>query len=52
MQVDLPVRERLLLDERMLPTGERETTSVAPGALGDRTFDDASWRLLPANGSR
>jgi aldose 1-epimerase len=40
-EVEIPVRERLLLDERMLPTGEREATSVAGGPLRDRTFDDA-----------
>lgn len=40
-QVELPVSERLVLDERMLPTGEREATSLASGRLGSRTFDDA-----------
>ena len=40
-QVELPVRERLPLDERMLPTGAREPVEVASGALGTRTFDDA-----------
>ena len=40
-EVEIPVRERLLLDERMLPTGEREAVSVASGPLGSRTFDDA-----------
>lgn len=40
-EVELPVTERLLLDERMLPTGERETASVATGPLRSRTFDDA-----------
>lgn len=40
-EVELPVTERLALDERMLPTGEREATSVAGGPLGSRTFDDA-----------
>lgn len=40
-EVEIPVRERLLLDERMLPTGDREATSVAGGPLGPRTFDDA-----------
>ena len=41
-----PVRERLELDERMLPTGRRETAEVAGGRLGSRTFDDAF--LAPA----
>jgi aldose 1-epimerase len=39
-QVAIPVRERLVLDERMLPTGEREATTVESGPLGSRTFDD------------
>ena len=40
-QVEIPVRDRLALDGRMLPTGEREPTRVAGGRLGTRTFDDA-----------
>jgi aldose 1-epimerase len=40
-EVEIPVRERLLLDERMLPTGEREEIAISPGRLGSRTFDDA-----------
>jgi aldose 1-epimerase len=40
-EVELPVSQRLVLDERMLPTGEREATSVASGPLGSRAFDDA-----------
>ncbi len=39
-EVEVPVRERLLLDERMLPTGEREAAEVEAGPLGSRTFDD------------
>jgi galactose mutarotase-like enzyme len=39
--VDIPVLERLVLDSRMLPTGERENVWVPPGPLGSRTFDDA-----------
>jgi aldose 1-epimerase len=38
--IEAPVRERLALDGRMLPTGEREPVSVESGPLGDRTFDD------------
>jgi galactose mutarotase-like enzyme len=38
--VELPVRERLVTDERQIPTGETESVEVAPGPLGDRTFDD------------
>lgn len=40
-EVEIPVGERLLLDERMLPTGEREPVRIEPGRLGERTFDDA-----------
>jgi aldose 1-epimerase len=40
-EIELPVRERLRLDERMLPTGQRETIKVSSGPLGSRTFDDA-----------
>lgn len=39
--VELPVREQLVLDEQMLPTGARTPVTVPAGALGDRTFDDA-----------
>ena len=39
--VEIPVEERLGLDRRMLPTGERLAVQVAAGALGSRTFDDA-----------
>jgi galactose mutarotase-like enzyme len=40
-EIEIPVRERLLLDERMLPTGEQEAVEVSSGSLGSRTFDDA-----------
>jgi aldose 1-epimerase len=40
-QVEIPVAQQALIDERMLPTGE--TVEIAPGeldgALGERTFD-------------
>jgi aldose 1-epimerase len=49
-EIEIPVRERLLLDERMLPTGDREDVSVARGPLGSRTFDDAY--VSPAGGER
>ena len=39
--VEIPVRERLELDDRMLPTGGREQVQVEAGPLGSRTFDDA-----------
>jgi aldose 1-epimerase len=38
--VELPVRSRLLTDDRQIPTGEREPVRIEPGPLGDRTFDD------------
>jgi aldose 1-epimerase len=46
--LEAPVRERLLLDERMLPTGAREPAAIATGPLGDRTLDDAF--LAPPGG--
>jgi aldose 1-epimerase len=39
-EVTIPVRERLKLDRRMLPTGERDPVEVESGPLGTRTFDD------------
>jgi galactose mutarotase-like enzyme len=39
--LEAPVRRRLVLDERGLPTGERVPAEIPPGPLGDRTFDDA-----------
>ena len=38
--VEIPVTERLLLDDEMLPTGETAPVQVRPGPLGTRTFDD------------
>ncbi len=39
--LEAPVRTRLLLDRRQLPTGEREPVTIEPGPLGARTYDDA-----------
>jgi galactose mutarotase-like enzyme len=39
--VELPVTSRMVLDDRMLPTGRSEPVRIAPAPLGDRTFDDA-----------
>jgi galactose mutarotase-like enzyme len=39
--LELPVRSRMQLDERMLPTGRSEPVTIPPGPLGARTFDDA-----------
>ena len=38
--LDIPVDERLLLDDSMIPTGETETPSFRQGALEDRSLDD------------
>jgi galactose mutarotase-like enzyme len=38
--IDLPVEEKLLTDEQMIPTGEIVVDPVLPGPLGDRVFDD------------
>ena len=38
--VALPVGDRLLLDERLVPTGERAPAGDLDGPLGERTFDD------------
>jgi galactose mutarotase-like enzyme len=46
--LEAPVAERLPLDERMLPTGEREPVGIETGPLGERLFDDAY--LAPAAG--
>src|SRR5262245_60990998 len=40
-EIEVPAAERLLLDARGLPTGERRPADVAPGPLGERGFDDA-----------
>jgi galactose mutarotase-like enzyme len=40
-EIAAPVREHLLLDERLVPTGEREPAGDLDGPLGARTFDDA-----------
>ena len=40
-EIEVPVRERVVLDGRGLPTGERRSGGVAAGRLGARTFDDA-----------
>jgi galactose mutarotase-like enzyme len=53
--VEMPVRQRLLLDERMIPTGGREPVTIAPSLLGDRAYDDAYLapdRFVLAGGGR
>jgi aldose 1-epimerase len=39
-QIEVPVGERLVLDEQMIPTGAREPVTGLDGPLGERTFDD------------
>ena len=40
-QVELPVTSRLLLDERMIPTGLSEPVDCPSFELGERSWDDA-----------
>jgi aldose 1-epimerase len=44
--LELPARERLVLDERGIPTGGREPAPPFAEAIGERTFDDGF--ALPA----
>jgi galactose mutarotase-like enzyme len=46
-EIEAPVREQLLLDERMLPTGERRPVAIDSGPLGARTFDDLYGGVEP-----
>ncbi|MBS1843765.1 MAG: aldose 1-epimerase [Actinobacteria bacterium] len=39
--LEAPVAERIVLDDRGLPTGEREPASIETAPLADRTYDDA-----------
>jgi galactose mutarotase-like enzyme len=39
--LEAPVGERIVLDDRGLPTAAREPTAIERGPLGDRTYDDA-----------
>ena len=38
--VEVPLTQRLVLDERMIPTGATEEVEPFAGPLGERTFDD------------
>jgi galactose mutarotase-like enzyme len=40
-RIELPARTRLILDDRMLPTGDSESANEPLQALGERSFDDA-----------
>jgi galactose mutarotase-like enzyme len=44
-EIELPVRRRLELDERMIPTGRSEPVHYPRAPLGDRTFDDGYDRV-------
>lgn len=46
--MEAPVRERLPLDQRQLPTGAREPVAIEPAPLGARELDDAF--LAPPEG--
>jgi aldose 1-epimerase len=47
--LEAPVHERLVLDDRGLPTGARKPAAIEPGPLGARTWDDAF--RAPASGA-
>ncbi|MCW3066583.1 MAG: Aldose 1-epimerase, partial [Solirubrobacterales bacterium] len=44
-RVYLPVLRRMVLDERMIPTGSGEDVAPFDGPIGDRAWDDAFDRL-------
>ena len=46
-EIELPVRRRMRLDGRNLPTGESEAVDIPSGALGRRTYDDLFVELPP-----
>jgi aldose 1-epimerase len=46
-EVRLPVRRRVVLDERSLPTGAVEDVEPYAGPIGRRTWDDGFDRLVP-----
>ncbi len=43
--VTMPVRKQALLDERGIPSGREEPADIAPGPLGERTYDDLYTEL-------
>ena len=45
--LDIPVRTRLVLDDRLIPTGEREPVRIESAPLAGRHFDDAYTDLGP-----
>jgi aldose 1-epimerase len=46
-EIALPVKRRLVLDERMIPTGETQPVSFPRESLGERSFDDGFAELVP-----
>jgi aldose 1-epimerase len=46
-EIELPVRARLVLDDRMIPTGATEPVVYPREPLGDRAFDDAFTDVEP-----
>jgi aldose 1-epimerase len=44
-EVAFPVRRRLVLDGRLIPTGDAEPVSPLSGPIGDRTWDDGFDRF-------
>jgi aldose 1-epimerase len=46
-EIELPVKRRLLLDDRMIPTGESESVVFEREPLDGRSFDDGFAELLP-----
>lgn len=46
-QLTIPARERVELDDRMIPTGRTTPAGDLDGALADRTFDDAFTGVDP-----
>jgi galactose mutarotase-like enzyme len=45
-RIAVPLTTRLPLDERMIPTGDREPVRIEDGELGDRSFDEAFADVL------
>jgi galactose mutarotase-like enzyme len=45
-QITLPVRRRLLLDERMIPSGQSEEFRCDHELLGERAFDDGFEEIV------
>lgn len=45
-EVFFPVRRRLVLDQRLIPTGETEPAEPLAGRISDRTWDDGFDRIV------